>query len=732
MKRSAGISSILAVIGIVSIAMPASGQTATDVAKLVSDPNRRLEGRRTGTSGPSPAEFAETAAYAASHQNKDGGFAPKFGQPSTLGATNSGLRVLKHVGGSVPDILGCVKFVKSCRDLGGGFAQTPGGKTDVPTTALGLMAASELKIADPALIKEAIAYLSKNAKSFEEVRMAIAGLEAVAAKSDDFPRWNDQIQAMRNPDGTLGEGPSQAFATGGAAAAILRMGLKLDKRDAVIAALKAGQRPEGGWSKDAGPADLGSSYRVMRAFYMLGEKPDAERLLGFIARCRQSDGSYAIVPGQTGSLSGTYNATIIIRWLRQLDGVRPVVETAGMQPLVNGKDLTGWEGNTELWSVRDGMLVGRSPGLNHNEFLATTRPYGDFVLTLDFRMIDGKGNSGVQFRSVRVPGTEMSGYQADIGEGYWGSLYDESRRNKILVRAAEGALKALKKDGWNHYVVRAIGDHIMISLNGVSSVDYRETDSNIARSGLIAVQIHAGGPMEVQFKDMMIQSLPAPTAENPTQPGFHLRTVKAEDGERKYTVYVPEGYDGSKTFPVILFLHGSGERGEDGIAPARVGIGPAILARQGGVPALVVIPQAKQTWAADSPDSKAALAALDEVIASYKVDPKRVILTGLSMGGSGSWSLATAKPERFAAVVPICGRGRPENAAKLKGLPVWSFCGDADREQTVLGMRALTEALIGQGASARITEYRGVGHNSWNRAYNDHELIEWMLAQKRP
>jgi len=706
MKCRATISAVLAVVGIMSTALPVSGQT--------------------------PAEFAQTAAFAAAHQNKDGGFAPKVGQPSTLGATNTGLRVLKHVGGSVPDILACVKFVKSCHDASGGFAQTPGGKPDVPTTALGLMAASELKIADPAMIKEATDYLGKNAKSFEEVRMAIAGLEAVAAKSPDIPRWNEQIQAMRHPDGTFGEGPGQAFATGGAAAAILRMGLKLDKRDAVIAAIKAGQRPEGGWSKDAGPADLPSSYRVMRAFYMLGEKPDVERLLGFIALCRQSDGSYSTVPEKTGDLGGTYNATIIIRWLRQLNGTRPVVETAGFVPLINGKDLTGWEGNTQLWSVRDGMLVGHSTGLDHNEFLATTRPYGDFVLSLDFRMVDGKGNSGVQFRSMRVPGTEMSGYQADIGEGYWGSLYDESRRNKVLVPATENALKALKKSDWNHYVVRAMGDHITLSLNGVTSVDYRETDPNIARSGLLAVQIHAGGPMEVQFKDIMIQSLPTPTADNLNQSGFHLRTVKAEDGERKYTVYVPEGYDGSKTFPVILFLHGAGGRGDDGIVPAQVGIGPAIQNRPGGVPALVVFPQAKRTWSADSPDSKAALAALDDVIAHYKADPQRVILTGLSMGGSGSWSLATARPERFVALVPICGGGRSEDAARLKSLPVWSFCGDADQDRTVLGMRTMTEALTGQGATARITEYRGVGHNSWDRAYNDHELIDWMLAQHRP
>ena len=102
-------------------------------------------------------------------------------------------------------------------------------------------------------------------------------------------------------------------------------------------------------------------------------------------------------------MGGTYTATIITRWARLLTGLPPVTETAGFTPLVAAKDLTGWEGDKELWSVRDGMMIGHSPGINHNEFLATTRPYGDFVLALDFRMIDGKGNSGVQFRSVRIP-----------------------------------------------------------------------------------------------------------------------------------------------------------------------------------------------------------------------------------------------------------------------------------------------------------------------------------------
>jgi len=687
-----------------------------------------------GTSrGQAPADFAQTAAFTAAHQNPDGGFAPRPGGPSSLGSTNSGLRVLKHVGGSVPDILACIRYVKSCRDQGGGFAPAPGGKPEVITTAIGLMAASELKIADQTMIQDAISYLGKNAKSFEEVRMAIAGLEAVGAKSPDFGRWNEQIQAMRNPDGTFGSGPGQPFATGGAAAAILRMGLDLDKRDAVANALKSGQRPDGAWSKDAGNSDLGSTYRIMRALYMMHEKPDLDRLLGYVARCRQSDGSYASAPGGTGDLAATYTATIVIRWARLLSNLPPVVETAGFTPLVKPNDLAGWEGDTQLWSVKGGVLVGHSPGLDHNEFLATTRSYGDFILSLNFRMVDGKGNSGVQFRSVRVPPHEMSGYQADIGEGYWGALYDESRRNKILVSPRPESLKSLAKKDWNHYVVRAMGDHINIYLSGQATVNnYREDDSQVARAGLIAVQIHAGGPMEIQFQDVMIQPLPVPTPGHESEPGFHVRTVKTAMGERKYSVYVPDGYDGTKALPVVLFLHGAGERGDDGIVPAQVGIGPAIFNRPGGVAAIVVFPQAQRTWAADSPDSAAALAALDDVMGAYKTDPKRVILTGLSMGGRGSWDLASSQPERFAAVVPICGPGAAANAGKLKALPVWAFCGDADRDGTVRNMREMVETLNRDGASARLTEYCGVGHNSWDRAYSDSAVLDWMLAQKKP
>ena len=179
-------------------------------------------------------------------------------------------------------------------------------------------------------------------------------------------------------------------------------------------------------------------------------------------------------------------------------------------PLFNGRDLTGWEGDKELWIVEDGMLVGRSPGIKHNDFLTTTKTYGDFVLRLQVRLIDGKGNSGVQFRSQRVPppSHEVSGYQADISKGWWGKLYDESRRRRVLAGPEPGVIeKVLKPADWNEYEIRAVGDKITVSLNGVVTVDYTEEDGGIARKGIIATQVHSGGPMEVQFRNIRIKEL---------------------------------------------------------------------------------------------------------------------------------------------------------------------------------------------------------------------------------
>src|SRR5579864_6888344 len=201
-----------------------------------------------------PADLSQTAAYVAAFQNPDGGFASNVGGTSTLGSTSSALRSLKYAGGSIPNVRGCIAYVKSCFDpQSGGFATTPGGKPDVNTTAVGLMAIAELRIANDEMVEKAIKFLHEHVTSFEDIRIAVAGLEAVRKTSPDFADWTAKVNADRNPDGTWGQGPAQAFATGAAAVALLRMGVELTNKDAVIAAMKAGQRSDGGWSKGGGP-----------------------------------------------------------------------------------------------------------------------------------------------------------------------------------------------------------------------------------------------------------------------------------------------------------------------------------------------------------------------------------------------------------------------------------------------------------------------------------------------
>jgi len=186
---------------------------------------------------------------------------------------------------------------------------------------------------------------------------------------------------------------------------------------------------------------------------------------------------------------------------------------SGFKPLWNGKNLDDWIVDTPgLWRVERGTIIGVSPGLKYNDFLRTKRHYANFILKLKFRMIDssGKGNSGIQFRSKPMEGShEVIGYQADMGQQYWGCLYDESRRSKILAQASPESLAGLKRDGWNEYVITANGNHITLAMNGVKTVDYTETEPGIETTGFIALQLHGGPPLEMHFKDLVIRELAA-------------------------------------------------------------------------------------------------------------------------------------------------------------------------------------------------------------------------------
>jgi len=186
-------------------------------------------------------------------------------------------------------------------------------------------------------------------------------------------------------------------------------------------------------------------------------------------------------------------------------------DEAGFVPLFDGKSLAGWEGEPEMFRVEDGAIVAGTlkEKIKQNEFLCTEAEYGDFELRMKFKVVGKGANAGVQFRSQRIPNHhEVRGYQADLGVGWWGSLYDESRRNRLLVAADKDLIaEILRPDDWNDYTIRAQGPHIQLWINGRQTVDYTEADEKIERSGVIGVQIHGGPPSEAWYKDLRIKKL---------------------------------------------------------------------------------------------------------------------------------------------------------------------------------------------------------------------------------
>lgn len=262
-------------------------------------------------------------AYVQALQTPEGAFLPARPMAGgkalpSLRATSAGVRALKYFGGEVRNRAGAAAFIAQCFDkASGGFADRPGGKPDVTLTAVGAMAAAELQL-PPATYRDAVVrYLGEHAKSFEEIRIAVAGLEALGVRSPQARAWLEEIARLRNPDGTYGKGEGVARQTGSAVVAVLRLGGTVEQRDRVLQALRSGQRADGGFGKeDAKTSDLETTYRVLRAFHMLKEKPaNPEACRAFVARCRNADGGYGVEPGQPSGVGPTYYASIILHWL---------------------------------------------------------------------------------------------------------------------------------------------------------------------------------------------------------------------------------------------------------------------------------------------------------------------------------------------------------------------------------------------------------------------------------
>jgi predicted peptidase len=237
-------------------------------------------------------------------------------------------------------------------------------------------------------------------------------------------------------------------------------------------------------------------------------------------------------------------------------------------------------------------------------------------------------------------------------------------------------------------------------------------------------------------------ALAAPSGAAEMETGFLNETAHAGSETMPYVVYVPRDYTPARKWPVVLFLHGSGERGTNGLAQTQVGLPVQLRVHPERFPCLVVMPQCPpgQGWGAaipgfseDHPETlDLAMNALDTVLKKYSTDPDRVYLTGLSMGGFGSWDLGSKHPERFAAMMVVCGGGDPAKVApRLKDKPVWVFHGGADPTVPVKRSQEMVEALKAAGnTQVKYTEYPGVGHNSWDNAFGDPAAIEWLFSQK--
>ncbi|WP_215617723.1 carboxylesterase family protein [Leptothoe kymatousa] len=252
------------------------------------------------------------------------------------------------------------------------------------------------------------------------------------------------------------------------------------------------------------------------------------------------------------------------------------------------------------------------------------------------------------------------------------------------------------------------------------------------------------------FLTAAIVLVPGTALAQVTETGFLDRTLTLDGTEYAYQVYVPRNYEAAGEWPAVLFLHGADEYGDEGLKQTDVGLGSAIRSNPERWPTLAIFPQVPEDADLIWQDlaGQIAMAALDETVEEFSIDESRVYLTGLSLGGEGTWYLGYTYPERFAALVPICGYvagmdGFPsfvpdssadiyaDVAERIQEIPIWIFHGDADDVVPVEESRQMMAALESVDANVQYTEFSGIGHNAWDPAYADEALPMWLFEQQQ-
>jgi predicted peptidase len=219
-------------------------------------------------------------------------------------------------------------------------------------------------------------------------------------------------------------------------------------------------------------------------------------------------------------------------------------------------------------------------------------------------------------------------------------------------------------------------------------------------------------------------------AAAPAGTGFSVREVVIDGQPHKYGLFVPHHYNPATPTPAIVFLHGLLEGGSDGVTAMKKGLSSAIAKRPGTFPAIAIFPQSGGDWTGAARETLA-LAVIDDVQAHFAVDRDRVILTGLSNGGYGTWRIGANNPGRFSALVPIAGQADFESVPKLTRIPIWCFHNSGDIFVNVGAARDMVAKIRAAGStSVQYTEFQSFGHGGWDEVYQDPKMLKWMLAQR--
>ena len=272
------------------------------------------------------------------------------------------------------------------------------------------------------------------------------------------------------------------------------------------------------------------------------------------------------------------------------------------------------------------------------------------------------------------------------------------------------------------------------------------------RNLLTLILITAVAPLSAQCQTLSRKAVEQGRANQTSSPlpqeartnAFNEKLFVNTRNERmRYLLFVPKDYDKQKKYPLVLWLHGGGSRGDDLKMLLRYGDeqGIGYFARvdnQSKYPSIIVAPQCPQGRLWGDPDSeqptaemRLVLEILEKVQADYSIDSRRLYVTGISLGGYGTWDIIRRRPEMFAAAIPICGGGNTSKASSMVRTAIWAFHGDQDELVNVSESRRMITAIRNAGGEPRYTEYKGVGHNSWERAFTEQDLLPWMFAQKR-